>query len=65
VEEFMATTKISSKKKAWIRVPSVETWISCPHLNGIPLEDLYIESILVLLYKISSSIGNNLKTNKK
>ncbi len=56
----MPTTIKSSKEQAWIRVPSVETWISCPPLNAIPLKNFYIESMLILLYKISSSTNNNL-----
>jgi hypothetical protein len=39
--------------------PSVETWISCLPLNGIPLENFHIESMIVLLYKILSSTNNH------
>jgi hypothetical protein len=60
VEEFMLTTRETLEEHAWIRGPNVETWISCPSLNGIPLEDLCIESMAVLLYKILSSTNNNL-----
>jgi hypothetical protein len=59
MEEFMPTTKEPLEEHAWIRAPNVETWISCPPLNGIPLKDLCIESMLVLLYKIASSTNNN------
>jgi hypothetical protein len=59
VEEFMPTIREPSKEQTWIKTPSVETWISYPPLNGIPIEDFYIESMLVLLYKISSSTNNN------
>jgi hypothetical protein len=60
VEEFMPTIIKSSKEQAWIGVPSVETWISCPLLNAIPLKNFYIELMLIFVYKISSSTNNNL-----
>jgi hypothetical protein len=59
VKEFMPTTREPLEEHVWIRGPNVETWISCPSLNGIPLEDFSIESMVVLLYKISSSTDNN------
>lgn len=59
MEEFMPATKEPSRKHAWIRTPIVETWIFYPLLNGIPIEDFCIESMLVLLYKISSSTNDN------
>jgi hypothetical protein len=55
----MPTTIEPLEKHVWIRAPNVETWISYPPMNGIPLEDIYIESMLVLLYKISSSTNDN------
>jgi len=58
VEEFMSTTREPLKEHVWIKAPTMETWISCP-LNGIPLEDSCIESMLILLYKILSSTNNN------
>jgi len=57
-KEFMPTTKEPSEEHAWIRTPNVETWISNP-LNGIPLEDFYIKSKLIMLYKILSSTNDN------
>jgi hypothetical protein len=60
VEELMSTTREPSEEHAWIKAPNVETWISYPPLNGIPLEDFYIESMLVLLCKIFSSTNDNL-----
>jgi hypothetical protein len=59
MEEFMPTTKKPLEEHAWIRTPNVETWISYLSLNGIPLKDFCIESMVVLLYKISSSTNNN------
>ncbi len=56
----MPTIIKSSKEQAWIGVPSVETWISCPLLNAIPLKNFYIELMLIFVYKISSSTNNNL-----
>ncbi len=47
----MPTTRETLEEHTWIKAPSVETWISCPPLNGIPFKNLYIESMLVLLYK--------------
>jgi hypothetical protein len=32
----MPTTRETLEEHAWIKAPSVETWISCPPLNGIP-----------------------------
>jgi hypothetical protein len=59
VEEFMSTTREPLEKHAWIKAPNVKTWISYPPLNRIPLKDFYIESMLVLLYKILSSTNDN------
>jgi len=59
MEEFMPTTKEPLEEHSWIKTPNEETWISCLSLNGIPLEDFCIESMVVLLYKISSSTNNN------
>ncbi len=60
MEKFMLTTKEPLEEHAWIRAPNVERWISYPPLNGIPLEDFYLESMLILLYKISSSTNDTL-----
>ncbi len=55
----MPTIQRHLKKQAWIIALIVETWISYPPLNGIPIKDLCIESMLVMLYKISSSANDN------
>jgi hypothetical protein len=60
MEKFMLTIREPLEEHAWIRAPNVETWISYPPLNGIPLEDFCLESMLVWLYKISSSTNDNL-----
>jgi len=56
----MPTIREPLGEHIWIKTPIVETWISCPRLNKIPIEDFCIDSILVLLYRILSSTNDNL-----
>ncbi len=60
MEEFMPTIREPLGEHIWIKTPIVETWISCPPLNKIPIEDFCINLILVLLYRILSSTNDNL-----
>jgi hypothetical protein len=59
MDEFVPTTIEPSEKQAWITALGMETWISYPLLNGIPIKDFCIESMLLLFYNISSFANDN------